>query len=323
MKQPFIWIIDEEWPDYKLEEELLAKIYPGCTIKYSTYDTASDLATFGQQVDAVICQVYAQITAEMIAKMPNCKAIAVYGGGFDRVDIGAAKQQGVKVTNVSGYCAEDIADYVLSGIYHFNKRLPYYADGIKAGLWGAPAVEKPIRRVKGSKLLIVGLGRIGSAVAKKAQAVHIEVCAYDPYVTAEAMAEKKVTKVTLYEGLAQADFVSVNAIYTPETEGLLGYGEFQKMKPTAYLINSARGKILVEKDLIRAVNEGLLAGALVDVIAVEPPTGKEDILHSKNIIVTPHISYISIDSYTELKTRAVGNVIKILNGEIPADLVNP
>ncbi|CUH95990.1 hypothetical protein P22_2078 [Propionispora sp. 2/2-37] len=320
---PFIWIIDEEWPDYEIEKEILNKTYANCTIKYSNYDNAADLAAFGDQVDAVICQVYAYITAEMLEKMPRCKAIAVYGGGFDRVDIQTAKAKGIKVTNVSGYCAEDLADYVLAGIYHFNKRLTAYSGSIAKGLWGAQAVSKPVRRIKGSKLLIVGFGRIGRVVARRAKAVNMEVLAYDAYVDRETMAACGVEKVELAKGLAQADFVSVNAIYTPETEGLLSYREFKLMKPTAYLINTARGRILVEEDLIKAVQEGVIAGAAVDVIAHEPPAGDEAIFRCANILVTPHISYISIDSYTELKTRAVGNVITMLKGEIPADLVNP
>lgn len=323
LSNPFIWIIDEEWPDYEMEKEILNKTYANCTIKYSTYDNAADLAAFGDQVDAVICQVYAYITAEMLEKMPRCKAIAVYGGGFDRVDIQAAKAKGIKVTNVSGYCAEDLADYVLASIYHFNKRLTAYSGSIAKGLWGAQAVAKPIRRIKGSKLMIVGFGRIGRIVARRAQAVNIDVMAYDAYVDGETMAACGVEKVDLEEGLKQADFVSVNAIYTKETEGLLSYREFKLMKPTAYLINTARGRILVEDDLIKAVNEGVIAGAAVDVIADEPPKGNEAIFRCGNILVTPHISYISIDSYTELKTRAVGNVITILKGETPADLVNP
>ncbi|SEP38739.1 C-terminal binding protein [Propionispora vibrioides] len=320
---PLIWIIDEEWPDYEIEKEILNKAYANCTIKYSTYDIAADLTEFGDQVDAVICQVYAYITAAMLEKMPKCKAIAVYGGGFDRVDIQAAKARGIKVTNVSNYCAEDLADYVLAAIYHFNKRLTTYADSMAQGLWGAQAVAKPVRRIKGSQLLIVGFGRIGRVVAARAKAVHMEVLAHDAYVSRETMAACGVEKVELAAGLAQADFVSVNAIYIPETEGLLAYREFKLMKPTAYLINTARGRILVEDDLIKAVQDGSIAGAAVDVIANEPPKGDEAILHCDKILVTPHISYISIDSYTELKTRVVGNIITMLKGEIPADLVNP
>jgi D-3-phosphoglycerate dehydrogenase / 2-oxoglutarate reductase len=323
MTSPVIWIIDQEWPDYQIEETILQKTYPNCCIKYSSYDTADALKAFGPEVDAVLCQVYAYITADMINKLPRCKAIAVYGGGFDRVDIQAAKKKGIKVTNVSGYCAEDIADYVLAAIYHFHQRLTEYSDHIKQGLWGAQAVTEPLGRIKGSKLLIVGFGRIGRVVAERAKAVKMEVMAYDAYVGCDIMAQYGVEKVELEYGLAQADFVSVHVIYTPETEGLLAYKEFTLMKPTAYLINTARGRVLAESDLIKAVNEGVIAGAALDVISNEPPAGDEAILHCRNIMVTPHISYISVDSYTELKQRAVGNVITILNGKVPADLVNP
>jgi phosphoglycerate dehydrogenase-like enzyme len=323
MNNPLIWIIDEEWPDYRLEQKLLTEAAPACRIKYSSYDVAADLETFGPEVDAVLCQVYAYLTADIINQLPKCRAIAVYGGGYDRVDLEAARQQGIKVTNVSGYCAEDIADYVLAAIYHFNKRLTYYSKDIAKGLWGAQAISHPIRRISNAKLLIVGFGRIGRVVAGRAQAVNLEVIAYDPGVSEETMAQYGVAKVGLEAGLKQADFVSVHAVYTPETEGLLGAAQFGLMKPTAYLINTARGRVLVEDDLIQAVNAGVIAGAAVDVIATEPPRGDEAILKCGKILVTPHISYISQDSYIELKTRAVGNVLAILRGETPADWVNP
>lgn len=320
--KPYIWIIDEEWPDYQVEEALLRDRYPDCTIRYSTYDYTKDLEEFGFQADVVICQIYAPMPGEVIRKLVNCKGIAVYGGGYDRVDIVTAREMGISVTNVSDYCKEDLADYVMASIYNFNKRLLSFEQRMKQGLWGAQAVSYPIRRIKGSTLLIIGLGRIGKVVAEKARALGMKVVAYDPYVEAGIMQKLGVEKVSWEEGLVQADFVSVNAILNSETQGLLKYEDFMKMKKTACLVNTARGKIIVEKDLIRAVKEGLLAGAALDVIEVEPPTLNEEIFTCNGILVTPHISYISEESYAELKRRSVINAMDMVEGRIPADLVN-
>ncbi len=117
--KPLIWIIDEEWPDYDVEQKLLREKYPDCSIKFSTYDYEADLENFGKDADAILCQIYARIPRQTIERLTRCKAIAVYGGGYDRVDIQAARERGVKVTNVSDYCKEDLADYTLAAVYFF------------------------------------------------------------------------------------------------------------------------------------------------------------------------------------------------------------
>lgn len=320
--KPFIWIIDEEWPDYRVEEAMLKERYPDCIIKYSNYDYLNDLEDFGCLADVIICQVYASIPGHVIRKLVNCKGIAVYGGGYDRVDTVTARELGISVTNVSDYCKEDLADYVMASIYHFNKQLLSYEKGMRAGLWGAQAVQNPIRRIKGSTLLVIGLGRIGKTVAGKGKALGMRVIAYDPYVDEETMGRLGVEKASWESSLEQADFISINAIANSETQGLFKYEDFLKMKRTAYLINTARGKIIVEQDLIRAVEEGLIAGAALDVIEVEPPTMNEDVFNCQGILVTPHISYISEESYSELKRRSVQNAMDMFEDRIPADLVN-
>ena len=159
--KPIIWIIDEEWTDYKVEKEMLEKLYPDCSLKYSKYDYQQDLEAFGHAVDVILCQVYAVIPEKCIQKLLNCKGIAIYGGGYDRIDTVAAREMNISVTNVSGYCKEDIADFVMASIYHFNKQIHTFKTIMKQGHWGAQAVRKPIQRIKGSTLLIIGLGRIG------------------------------------------------------------------------------------------------------------------------------------------------------------------
>lgn len=317
---PLIWIIDEEWPDYKIEEQILREQFPDCTIRYSHYDYAADRETFGKQADAVLCQVYARIPKETVEQLEKCKIISLFGGGYDRIDVKAAGEKGIPVTFVPGYCTEDLSDYVIAGIFHFNKRLLAYDGVISKGLWGAQAVTEPVHRVTGSTLLVVGVGRIGTAVAKKARALGMNVLGYDPYVDAAEMETRGAKKVDLPDGLAAADYTSLNPKYYEETDSLLGWEEFKQMKPTAVIVNTSRGKVMVEKDLIRAVREKVIAGAVLDVVANEPPDPQDEIFGVKNIIATPHISYISQESFAELKTRATMNVVKALKGEPLTDL---
>lgn len=320
--KPLFWFIDEEWKDYDIETAVLREQYPDCELKFSNYDYERDLEEFGYRADAIIAQVYAQIPASTIQRLQNCKGIAVLGGGYDRIDTAAAREKGIGVTNVQGYCAEDLADYVLAAVFHFYKGLTEYQSRLQNGAWGAQAVERLPKRISQSTLLIVGCGRIGLTVAKRCQSLGMKIIGYDPDRDTAFLNEQGVEKVSLEEGLRLADYVSVNVRLDESTTGLLGEREFSLMKKGAYLINTARGAVLKEDELIRALETGVIAGAVLDVITHEPPREHEPIFSAPNCIVTPHVSYISQESFEELRGRAAWNAIKMLRGEQPADLVN-
>lgn len=320
--KPLFWFIDEEWKDYDIETAVLRQQYPDCELKFSNYDYERDLEEFGYRADAIIAQVYAQIPASTIQRLQNCKGIAVLGGGYDRIDTAAAREKGIGVTNVQGYCAEDLADYVLAAVFHFYKGLTEYQSKLQNGAWGAQAVERLPKRISQSTLLIVGCGRIGLTVAKRCQSLGMKIIGYDPDRDAAFLNEQGVEKVSLEEGLRLADYVSINVRLDESTTGLLGEREFSLMKKGAYLINTARGAVLKEDELIRALETGVIAGAVLDVITHEPPREHEPIFSAPNCIVTPHVSYISQESFEELRGRAAWNAIKTLRGEQPADLVN-
>lgn len=319
--KPLIWIIDEEWSDYAIEQERLKKAFPNCTIKYSGNDYQKDLAAFGHCADAILCQVYVTIGEETIRKLKNCKIIAIYGGGYDRIAIEAAKVKNITVTYVPGYCVEDVSDYVISAIYFFNKNLFYYLRVANQGQWGAQAALTLGPRIASSTLLIIGFGRIGKKVAEKAIAAHMHVLAYDPGLHDSEIQKYGVTRVPLQEGLQKADYVTLHTTYSPETDGLLSMSEFKLMKQTAHVINTSRGRVIKEKDLIEAVKSGVISGAMLDVIADEPPTGSEAVFSCPGIYVTPHVSYLSIESLHILKERAVNNVIAVLHGGSTEDVV--
>lgn len=322
MNRPLFWFIDEEWKDYEIEINVLRQQYPDCELKFSSYDYERDLQEFGHRADAIIAQVYAQIPGSVIQQLENCKGIAVLGGGYDRIDTAAARAKGIGVTNVQGYCAEDLADYVLAAIFHFYKSLTFYHDNLKSGEWGAQAAARVPRRISHSTLFVIGCGRIGGTVAKRCQSLGMRVIAYDPSRSGEALRKLDIEPVTMEEGLRQADYVSLNVKLDENTTGLIGEREFSLMKPTAYFINTSRGAIVKEEELIQALENHVIAGAAVDVIAHEPPREQEPIFSAPNCIVTPHISYISQESFEELRNRAAWNAIRMLRGERPDDLVN-
>lgn len=317
-----VWIIDEEWADYEDETRMLRDWDPECDIRFSGYDYEKDLRNFGYRADLILAQVYAPIPRTTIERLERCRGIALFGGGYDRVDVEAAAEHGIPVTNVHGYCAEDLADYVLAAIFRWNKPLEGYGRTIAAGVWGAQAMPVPQHRLSSMTLMVVGCGRIGLTVAKRAGALGMKVIGYDPHRTDAELADRGVERVELHEGLARADVISVNARLCDETVGLLGEREFACCKSGSLLVNTARGGILDETALVHAVRAGRPASAVVDVIAHEPPSGDEEILHCEGITVTPHISYISIESFTELRSRTVHNGIDMVEGRHPADVVN-
>ncbi len=320
-----IWIIDEEWSDYDLEHEVLEKEFPGVEIKCSTYDCMEDLEKFGKKADGILAQVYADMPRKLIEKLENCKGIAVYGGGYDRIDIEACREKGIKVTNIQDYCSEDLADYVMAAMFMVNKKLVNYSsrvkEDVKAGKWGALAVDNQVHRLSAQKLLIVGFGAIGKVVTKKAQGLGIEVIAYDEYLDEAEIAKYGVKKVGWAEGFKEADFVSIHLKGVDANANKIGMNEFRMMKETAYVINTARGKIIVEEDLIKAVKEKEIAGAILDVIKTEPPKPDDPMLSCPGIYVTPHVSYISEESFKALKEYALGNLMAMIRGEKPRNPV--
>lgn len=319
--KPLIWIIDDEWESYAIETKVIQEAFPNAEIVVSGRSYREDAEKYAESADAVLVQVSMQLDAPLIAQLEKCKIISVYGVGYDNVDVDAATAKGIAVANVPGYCTEDVSDYVIAAIYHCNKTLLAYAKSCRGGAWGAMAAKHLIHRIAGSKLLIIGLGRIGGAVAAKAKAMRMEVLCYDPYVSPEqAMGVKAVS---LEDGLAQADYVSLNMRLTEETKGFLSTEAFRQMKPTAYLINASRGGTVDEAALIEAVQSGEIAGACLDVLCEEPPKPDNPMLHTDGIFVTPHISYLTQSSLDELKRTAAANAVAFLRGEPVASVVNP
>jgi D-3-phosphoglycerate dehydrogenase len=176
--------------------------------------------------------------------------------------------------------------------------------------------------LRGRVLGLVGFGRIPQLVAPKAKAFGLKVITYDPFVPQELVTSAGVERVGFVELLRVSDYISIHTPLMPETEGLFNADVFPQMKPTAYLINTARGPIVDEEALAHALDAGQLAGAALDVLSQEPPTGSP-LLGRNNVILTPHMSFYSIESLVELQTKAAEEVVRVLTGQSPCNPVNP
>jgi D-3-phosphoglycerate dehydrogenase len=239
----------------------------------------------------------------------------------DNVDLAAATSAGIVVTRVPDYCIDEVSDHTLALLLALARKIPFANAQVHAGRWEMPAVV-PIHRLRGLVLGLAGFGKIPQLVAPKAKSFGLRVVAHDPYVPAEIFTRAGVEAVDFAQLLKISDFVSVHTPLLPETRGLFGADAFRQMKPTAYLINTARGPIVDELALARALNAGQLAGAALDVMAQEPPVNSP-LVGRANVILTPHTSFYSEESLVDLQVKAAEEVTRVLTGQAPRNPVNP
>jgi D-3-phosphoglycerate dehydrogenase / 2-oxoglutarate reductase len=315
---PTVVITDHVFPSLEIERELLGAI--GATVVSLQTRSEVDLLDAAADADALLV-CYAPVTDRVIGRMTRCRIIARYGIGVDNVDLGAATAKGIVVTNVPDYCVDEVSDHALALLLACARRIAALAGRVRGGRWDARDAA-PMHRLRGQKLGLVGFGKIPRLLADKARALGLDVMAFDPYVAGEEMDARGVQKMSLHGLLAQSDFVSVHAPLAPETQGMIAEGELRTMKRGAYLINTARGPLVAESALIRALEEGWIAGAALDVLEHEPPAAGHPLQRFENVILTPHVAFYSEESVQELQRKAADEVVRALSGRPPRSPVN-
>ena len=318
MGQFLVAVADSVFPNLDPAREVLSKV--GVALRLAEKPTPEGIVQVARDADALLV-TYAKITADMIRQMVRCRIIARFGIGVDNVDIAAATDAGIVVTRVPDYCIDEVSDHTLALLLALVRKIPFANSRAHAGRWEMSAVV-PIHRLRGRVLGLVGFGRIPQLVAPKAKAFGLRVVTYDPYVPDELATAAGVDRVDFAELLKLSDYVSIHTPLVPETEGLFSADVFRKMKPTAYLINTARGPIVDEAALAHALDAGQLAGAALDVLSQEPPTASP-LLGRDNVILTPHMSFYSVESLVELQTKAAEEVVRVLTGQTARNPVNP
>jgi len=309
-------VTDYDYPSLDLERKVLKEIDADFVGAHCTKE--EEVITAAKDAHGILNQ-YAPLTEKVIKSLARCKVICRYGVGVDNIDVEAATARGIIVTNVPDYCVDEVSTHAMALILACARKVPYLSAMVKKGEWDF-TLGKPLFRSRGSLLGLFGLGRIGRAVVGKAKGFDFQIIAYDPYVS-EAL--EKVQLVSFSELLSNSDFISIHTPLTEETRHAFGKGEFKAMKRNAYLINTSRGAIVDESALYRALKEGWIAGAALDVMEKEPPNLNNPLINLDNVIITPHISYYSEQSYAELKTKAAQAVLDVLKGGLPKAIVNP
>lgn len=313
-------ITDFGAPDNDIEQaELQAS---GLDIELVRLNSPSgqDLFPHVADADALIVQ-WAKITPETIARLQKCRVMSRYGIGVDMIDLAAASERGILVCNVPDYCIDEVSTHTIGFLLMLNRRLLPQHLHVHGGKWGSPPGGTPAR-LSTQTLGIVGLGNIGQAVLHKARAFGLTIVAYDPYLSAERAAQLGIELVSLDTLLQRSDYVTLHCPLTDETRHLIAAAELARMKKSAFLINMARGPVVEQNALVRALSDRQIAGAALDVLETEPPDPDEPILKLDNVIVTPHISSWSDTSVIQLRRDTARNVIDVLQGTTPRSVVN-
>lgn len=275
--------------------------------------------------DALLCLLTDKIDAEVMDAAPNLVVISTYSVGFDHIDVEEATRRGIYVTHTPGVLTDAVADFTWALLLSVARRVVEADNYVRSGRWKvgwAPTLFLGAA-VYGKTLGIIGLGRIGMAVAERAKGFNMRVLYYDVYrPPAEVERKLGVEYRPLDELLKESDFVSLHVPLTKETYHLIGERELKLMKKTAYLINTARGPIVDTYALARALEEGWIAGAALDVYETEPINMDHPILKLKNVVLAPHIASATTWARSKMAEMAAINLVAVLKGEMPPNLVN-
>jgi D-3-phosphoglycerate dehydrogenase len=272
------------------------------------------VANFGD-ADALMVTIH-EVGPAVMDQMPKCKIICRIGTGMDAIDIPAATERGIWVTNVPDYSIDEVSTHAIALLLAQVRNLFRHRALSQTGTWRYET-ERPIRRLAGQTLGILGLGRIGSASAKKGHGLGLNVIAHDPYIPDERIEELGVRKVDFDTLLRESDLLTLHVPLTDETRKIINAEALAKMKPTAFLANTARGDVVDIDALVEAVRNGVIAGAGIDVLPTEPPPPDHPVLHEEGIIVTPHIGWASNEAGHDVRERGSQEVVRVLQGNRP------
>ena len=313
-----VLITDYVWPSIEPEKKILEDAGANVVISPSTDEKT--LINLAKECDAILT-CFADVNHNVIESAKKCVVIGRFGVGVDNIDVSTATQKGIAVTYVPDYCIDEVSDHVFALMLTWNRKIIPLNHSVKNAGWGSLELTMRIMRLRGKTLGIIGFGRIGQSVALKAKAFGLNVLVYDP--NHQQNISSDFQNVSLNELLQKSDFVSLHAPSNTSTNQMISFDEFNLMKSDAFIINCARGALIDEKALYKALSQNQIAGAGIDVMFDNIPTPSNPLLKLENLIVTPHTAFFSQESTLELEERGAMEVVKVIKGEMPDNLVNP
>ncbi len=315
-----VLITDHVWPTTDPERAVLEA--GGAEVVVAPDGEEQTLIDLAGGVDAIMT-CFAQVTENVVRAAGRCQVIGRFGVGVDNIAVATATELGIAVTYVPDYCVDEVSDHVMALLHAWNRKIVLFDRSVKERGWGSQPLTMRMMRLRGKTIGIVGFGRIGQAVAYKAQAFGMRILAADPFVSPETVEACGGELVDLPVLLRSSDFVSLHTPLNNQTRNLIGPAELANMKPDAFLINAARGPLIDEEALYIALSDDTIAGAGLDVMVDNVPPQDHPLFALDNIIVTPHVAFFSQESTLELEQRAASEVVSVMHGKMPDNLVNP
>lgn len=310
-----VLITDYAWPDLTIEREELAAV--DAELIEAPDGSEATLVRLAAHCQAIFNN-WAKVTRNVICAAPELKIVSRMGVGLDSIDMECCTERGVLVTNVPDYCYREVAEHTLALLLCLARKIHLYRDATRLGRYSLEE-HAPFSRLEGQTLGIVGFGRIGQSLAARACGLGMRVCVYSRTVKAD----EAVVWISLEELLTQSDYVALCVPLTAETRHIIGRAEFALMKPSAYLINTARGGLVDHAALADALQRNALAGAALDVHEPEPPNLLLPPWNDPRVLSTPHTAFVSVESLRELRRRAAKQVASALSGSVPEYVCNP
>ncbi|KAB2329555.1 C-terminal binding protein [Cytobacillus depressus] len=302
-----IGITDCDHPSVEIEQNIINKSSGRMVLHQCK--TEEDVIRECSEADGLLNQ-YAPLTRNVLSQLPRCKVIVRYGVGINNIDLDAASDYGIQVCNVPDYGVDEVSDHALALLYTLARKTLLLGNSVRKGEWEF-SISRPILRLRDQVVGVVGLGRIGSAFAKKAHGAGFKVIGYDQGRN-RSESLPFVERVSFEQLLELSDIISVHCPLTNETKNLFGEKELLSMKSSAFIINTARGSIINEVALNQALEKGWIAGAALDVMEVEPPNPNNPLLQRENCIITPHVAWYSEQAFDELKRKAAEEAVRFL-----------
>jgi D-3-phosphoglycerate dehydrogenase len=314
-----VLVTDFAWKDLEIERDILG--HSGAEIQVAKTAQEAELVATAPTVDGILT-CWKPVCGSVVRAASRCLSIGRFGIGLDNIDIASATLAGIIVTNVPAYCVDEVSDHAMALVLTCARKTAFYDRNIRSGSYDLQE-GPPLFRIRGKIMGIAGFGKIGRAVAAKAQAFGMKVITYDPNVDSASVAKTGVESVSFSELLERSDFISVHVPLLPKTKHLFNYQAFQKMKPTAIIVNTSRGDLIDPSGLLAALDEGLIAGAGLDVLSQEPPAPGDRLVAHSRTVITPHAAFDSEESLRELRETTARQMADVLSGRRPQNIVNP
>lgn len=310
-------VTDYVFPNLEPEREILSEV--GAELVAGQCKTQEDAIELVRGAHAVLNTYFGPINGPIMDAMPDCRVIVRYGIGVDTIDIPAATERGIMVANVPDYCIDEVSNHAVAMLLSLLRKLPQADRNCRSGEW-ALAPLKPLSRINSLTIGIIGMGRIGQAIASKVSAFGSKIVYYDPYATQSITSARQVELIELLE---ISDAIILQAPATPETCHIINEKAFESMKQSPVIINCARGELIDTTTLVNALKSGQVSGAGLDVVEGGNIAVNHPLFGFENVIITPHSAWLSDGALKSLQRLAAMEAARVLRGERPNSLLNP